>query len=82
MIAISKGACTGCGTCVKVCPHGVITVSNKVAVLACEDRCIECGACMINCKFDAMTVTKGTGCLFAIVAEDILKIKPKTAEAV
>jgi len=41
------------------------------------DKCIECGACQLNCESDAINVTKGTGCLFAIIIEDILKIKGK-----
>jgi len=31
----------------------------------------------LNCEFDAIEVTKGTGCLDAIIKEDILKITPK-----
>jgi hypothetical protein len=35
---------------------------------------IECGACQLNCAGDAIEVTKGTGCLFVIIKEDILKM--------
>lgn len=77
MIAMQKELCNGCGTCVKVCPHRVLELENKKALLAAEDRCIECGACQLNCTESAILVTKGTGCLVAIVKEDILKISPK-----
>ena len=73
MIAVRQEACTGCGTCVKVCPHGVLALEEKKALLVAEERCIECGACQLNCHDDAIDVTKGTGCLVVIVKEDILK---------
>ena len=73
MISINQEACDGCATCVKVCPHRVIEIKEKKAFLVVEDRCIECGACQLNCEQDAVNVTKGTGCLYVIFKEDILK---------
>lgn len=74
MIALDSTCCTGCGTCRKVCPHGVLGLQERKALLQAEERCIECGACQLNCQYDAIEVTKGTGCLFAIIAEDILHL--------
>lgn len=79
MIALAPAACTGCTDCVKVCPHGVLAMRDKKAVLVAEDRCIECGACQLNCHDGAIEVTKGTGCLFIIIKEDILGRKPAEA---
>lgn len=75
MIAIDVEKCTGCATCAKVCPHSVIAIDGKKAYLAHEERCIECGACRLNCEDSAVDVTKGTGCLFLIIKEDILRLK-------
>ncbi len=79
MIRLDPAACNGCNTCAKVCPHGVIAMVDRCAVLRHEDRCIECGACSLNCREGAIEVTKGTGCLVVIVKEDLLGMKPGTA---
>ena len=79
MIAINPATCTGCGTCVRVCPHRVLELENHLAILAAEDRCIECGACQVNCHEDAVMVTKGTGCLFAIARDELLG--PRSGDA-
>lgn len=59
--------CTGCGTCLDVCPHNVFTVENKKAVIVDRDRCMECGACAMNCPFGAVSVDKGVGCASALI---------------
>jgi len=79
MIKFSTSKCTGCGVCPNVCPQGVITLHGKQAVLTDHSSCMECGACRLNCNFQAIELTKGTGCLFAIIKEDILKISAKGA---
>lgn len=77
MMNIILSKCTGCGICNKVCPMGVIEIKAKKAALTDYKSCLECGACKLNCEFEAIEVTKGTGCLLAIIKEDILKITPK-----
>ncbi len=77
MIEFNKEKCTGCSVCAKVCPHKVISMVDGKAVPVNIQRCIECGACQLNCDFGAIDVSKGTGCLFAIIKEDMLKIKGK-----
>jgi len=75
MIKFDKEKCVGCSVCVNVCPHHVIELVEKKAEPVALERCVECGACELNCEFDAVSVTKGTGCLSAIIKEDILKIR-------
>ncbi len=72
MITLRPEACSGCRDCVRVCPHAVLAMIEKKAVVVAGDRCIECGACQINCHDGAIDVTKGTGCLLVIIKEDIL----------
>lgn len=59
--------CTGCGTCIDVCPHNVFTLKDKKAVVLDRDSCMECGACAMNCPFGALTVDKGVGCAAALI---------------
>ena len=77
MIEFNTEKCTGCMVCLKVCPHRVISMMDGKAAPVKIEKCIECGACELNCEFEAIKVDKGTGCLFAIIKEDILKIKNK-----
>ncbi len=61
--------------CLKVCPHGVWVIQGGKAALGSPESCIECGACQLNCHDGAISVTKGTGCLVAIIREDIMQKK-------
>jgi ferredoxin len=77
MIRFDDSKCTGCGVCVKACPRGALRMREKKAYCVSYETCMECGACMLNCEFGAVSVTKGTGCLAAIIREDILKTAPR-----
>jgi len=59
--------CTGCGRCEDVCPHGVLRLMDNKAVIVDRDACIECGACSRNCPFEAVTVSAGVGCAYAVI---------------
>jgi len=60
----SKEKCTGCGTCAKTCPQGVIEivtstnlVENKYEVVEYKvdtGYCISCGLCVESCPYEAL----------------------------
>ncbi|MFX1450092.1 MAG: ferredoxin family protein [Promethearchaeota archaeon] len=57
-IKVDMDKCTGCGTCVDVCPSGVYELDDaagKTKVIA-EDECIECLACQDQCPEGAIEV--------------------------
>ncbi len=51
-VQIDKTKCTGCGSCVEVCPLEAIAVNDGVAEIDAE-LCVECGACVDACQADA-----------------------------
>ncbi|MCX7821887.1 MAG: electron transfer flavoprotein subunit alpha [Syntrophobacterales bacterium] len=57
---IDENLCTGCGTCIDVCPVGAITLSEGKAKVS--DECTLCGICVDSCEFGAISLPKvGTG---------------------
>ena len=59
--------CSGCGTCLEVCPHAVLARSNGEVSIAHRDACMECGACARNCPTEALRVRTGVGCATAVI---------------
>jgi len=59
--------CMGCGTCLLVCPHAVLSLTNGKIEIANRDACMECGACARNCPADALNVRSGVGCATAVI---------------
>jgi len=63
---IDADKCTGCGTCVEVCPVEAMSMTSandaqrpkkKVARLNAE-LCLGCGVCVRNCSKDALSLTE------------------------
>lgn len=53
MYRVDESKCTGCGSCVEVCPVGAIELVDGKAHTRQED-CIECGACQAECENEAI----------------------------
>lgn len=51
---IIPGKCTGCQSCVKVCPTGAISGPRSEPHNLDESKCIKCRACYEICRFDAI----------------------------
>lgn len=66
-LRLDAGKCTGCRMCTAVCPHGVFVMKNGKAHVTDRDACMECGACKRNCAFEAIEVTAGVGCAYAVI---------------
>ena len=64
---LEETKCIGCGRCIEVCPRTVLMLSNGKVEIINRDACIECGACSRNCPFEAMTVSAGVGCAYAVI---------------
>ena len=66
-LKLDQDKCTGCGMCLKVCPHAVFRMNTRHAEIRERDACMECGACSRNCPAEAIFVKAGVGCAAAVI---------------
>ncbi len=52
---VDEEKCTGCGSCVEVCPTEAISLEDGKAVIN-EDECVECGVCAEECPEGAISI--------------------------
>ena len=57
MITFDLSRCVGCGSCVRVCPMGYLTLEDKVPQVRQRRRCIECGHCVATCPKQAVSLS-------------------------
>jgi len=77
-LKLDQEACAGCGMCLLVCPHAVLSLTNGKIEIANRDACMECGACARNCPAEALSVRSGVGCAAAVINS---KLKRKSSSA-
>ena len=51
----SRERCTGCGTCVDICPVNALTMDGEFPVID-EDWCVGCGVCALQCPAEAAKI--------------------------
>ena len=60
-LRLDSEKCIGCSLCTHVCPHHVMEMQDRKAVIIDFDACMECGACVNNCPSGALEVNPGVG---------------------
>lgn len=75
-LGLEQKKCVGCGICLLVCPHAVLSLTNGKIEIVNRDACMECGACARNCPAEALSVRAGVGCAAAVINS---KLKRKNA---
>ncbi len=55
-IKIDLDKCTGCATCVDVCPVGVFELQDEKSAAANADECLVCTVCETECPENAIEV--------------------------
>ena len=53
---VDPEVCTGCGVCLKECPHNAVRGEKKEPHQIDLNLCEKCGICRSSCKFDAIQV--------------------------
>ncbi len=66
-LRLDQKRCMGCGTCLLVCPHAVLSLTDGKIEVVNRDACMECGACSRNCPVEALNVRSGVGCASAVI---------------
>ena len=55
-VIVDADKCTGCGTCVDVCPVGVFEIVDGKSSPVNVDECLVCMACEAQCPENAIEV--------------------------
>ncbi|MFH1768268.1 MAG: NADH-ubiquinone oxidoreductase-F iron-sulfur binding region domain-containing protein [Candidatus Omnitrophota bacterium] len=55
--SVDRDKCTGCGACLKACPHGAVSGEKGVPHTINDQLCHKCGICKEVCKFSAIEVS-------------------------
>lgn len=48
--------CTGCGSCIAVCPHQAIALTDSGLAETDREKCTACGLCVLSCIYNARSV--------------------------
>ena len=54
--SIPQNDCVACGSCVKVCPLGAISIYKGIYAQVDTDKCIGCKKCVLECPASIITV--------------------------
>ena len=54
--SIPQNNCVACGSCVKVCPLGAISVYKGIYAQVDEAKCVGCGKCAVACPASIVNI--------------------------
>ncbi len=54
-VIVDKTKCSGCGTCVSICPVEALKIIDSICVVS-EADCADCGTCVDECPDKAIAL--------------------------
>lgn len=54
--SILQNECVACGSCVKVCPLGAISIYKGIYAQVHEAKCVGCGKCAVACPASIVNI--------------------------
>lgn len=54
--SVDEAQCVGCGSCIKACPRGAVSVPQGIAAKVDEAQCVGCGLCAKACPASVISV--------------------------
>ena len=55
LLEINRETCTGCGSCLQVCPFGALSLYSEYMAVVSE-ACTGCGACLPEFPVEALSL--------------------------
>lgn len=59
--ALVSKECVACGSCVKACPAGAISIYKGIRAVVDDKRCVGCGRCAAACPASVISVVLREG---------------------
>ncbi len=58
---VTQDDCVACGSCVKVCPVGAITIFKGITAQVDIEKCVGCGKCVKECPAAVIEIGEVAG---------------------
>jgi len=84
LATVNSDLCTGCGTCISVCPYGAISAEEKngevlFVARVDPDLCQGCGACAASCPSKAIEISRFADQRMISQIEAALAVEPQNS---
>ena len=75
--SIPQNDCVACGSCIKVCPLGAISIYKGVYAQVDEAKCVGCGKCAVACPASIISVKSMSQWFYRKTMKSFFKFEKK-----